>query len=265
MFINKFVLEVDPNMDNENLFWTATLEDLCNGYIYDHEQYICLICRAAFEDGVIYPINQTMYEARKAIQAHIQEAHSSMFDYLLHMDKKYTGLSDHQKELLQYFYEGLTDKEIVKKIGAGSTSTIRQHRFKFKEKEKQAKIFLALMQLLNNNKKNNHEELVPIHKGATMVDDRYAITFEEREKVLKTYFKQGLDGPLDSFPSKEKRKIIVLQQIMNRFDRTKKYTEKEVNEILKKIHADYVTIRRYLIEYGFMDRNKDCTEYWVKQ
>lgn len=121
------------------------------------------------------------------------------------------------------------------------------------------------MQLLNNNRKDIHEEFVPIHKGAKMVDDRYAITVEEREKVLNTYFKQGIDGPLESFPSKEKRKIIVLQQIMNRFDRSKKYTEKEVNEILKQIYADYVTIRRYLIEYGFMDRNKDCTEYWVKQ
>ena len=252
-------------MGNEHLFWKATIDDLCNGYIYDNNQYICLICRATYEDGVIYPMNKELFEARKAIKAHIQEAHTSMFNYLLHMDKKYTGLSDHQKEILQYFYEGLTDKEIVKKINAGSTSTIRQHRFKFKEKEKQAKIFLALMQLLNNNRKDIHEEFVPIHKGAKMVDDRYAITVEEREKVLHTYFKQGIDGPLESFPSKEKRKIIVLQQIMNRFDRSKKYTEKEVNEILKQIYADYVTIRRYLIEYGFMDRNKDCTEYWVKQ
>ncbi|MFP3361534.1 DUF2087 domain-containing protein, partial [Planococcus sp. SIMBA_143] len=79
-------------------------------------------------------------------------------------------------------------------------------------------------------------------------------TEEEKEKVLSTYFKQGLDGQLDTFPSKEKRKVIVLQNIMTRFKVDKVYTEKEINEILKSIYSDYVTIRRYLIEYGFMNR-----------
>ncbi|WP_236719720.1 DUF2087 domain-containing protein [Neobacillus mesonae] len=34
--------------------------------------------------------------------------------------------------------------------------------------------------------------------------------------------------------------------------------------MLKSIYADFATIRRYLIEYGFMDRSKDCMKYWVK-
>jgi len=37
-----------------------------------------------------------------------------------------------------------------------------------------------------------------------------------------------------------------------------------VNEIIKSLIDDYVTVRRYLIEYGFMDRNKDGSEYRVK-
>ena len=69
---------------------------------------------------------------------------------------------------------------------------------------------------------------------------------------------------LSTFPSKEKRKIIVLQHILTRFDRNKKYSEKEINEVLKSIYQDFATIRRYLIEYGFMERSKDCMEYWVK-
>lgn len=28
---------------------------------------------------------------------------------------------------------------------------------------------------------------------------------------------------------------------------------------------DYVTIRRYLIEYGFMERTNDCKEYWINE
>ncbi|MFR2551837.1 MAG: DUF2087 domain-containing protein [Clostridioides difficile] len=43
---------------------------------------------------------------------------------------------------------------------------------------------------------------------------------------------------------------------MEQFERGKKYSEKEVNQILESIYDDFATIRRYLIEYGFMSRNK---------
>lgn len=38
----------------------------------------------------------------------------------------------------------------------------------------------------------------------------------------------------------------------------------EVNEILKAIYSDFAILRRYLIDYGFMERSRDCTKYWVK-
>ncbi|MDF2700621.1 MAG: transcriptional regulator, partial [Haloplasmataceae bacterium] len=50
-----------------------------------------------------------------------------------------------------------------------------------------------------------------------------------------------------------------------RFDSSKVYDEKAVNEIIKAIFNDFVTIRRYLIEYGFLARTQDCKEYWVKK
>ncbi|MMZ69439.1 hypothetical protein D1872_322810 [compost metagenome] len=52
---------------------------------------------------------------------------------------------------------------------------------------------------------------------------------------------------------------------MKRFDTHKKYTEKEVNGILRTADTDYVTLRRYLIEYGFLDRKDDGSMYWVKE
>ncbi|WP_404457960.1 DUF2087 domain-containing protein [Oceanobacillus kapialis] len=254
-------------MSYKEKFWDATIEELANGYTYDalNDEYACLLCSESFEDGIIYPIDGILYEAKKAVKRHIEDAHNSVFDYLIQLDKKYTGLSQHQKEILHYFEKGLSDKEIVEAQGGGSTSTIRNHRFKLKEKEKQAKVFLTLMNLLHKDKNSKNEDtLINFHKGATMVDDRYVITEEEKNKVLATYFKQGLEGELDTFPSKEKRKLIVLQNIINRFEQGRVYSEKEVNAILMAIYSDYVTIRRYLIEYGFMDRSRDCTEYWIK-
>ncbi|MFJ8461693.1 hypothetical protein ACIQ57_21585 [Lysinibacillus xylanilyticus] len=37
------------------------------------------------------------------------------------------------------------------------------------------------------------------------MDERYAITAEEKETVLATYFKNGLVGSIESFPRKEKK------------------------------------------------------------
>ena len=49
---------------------------------------------------------------------------------------------------------------------------------------------------------------------------------------------------------------------MEQFEPGRTYTEKEVNGILRDIFDDYVTLRRYLIEYGFLERTRDCRTYW---
>lgn len=250
--------------DLSELFWNASVEEIKRGYVYQEAtgEYICLICGESFEKGIIYTADNILYEAEKFAAVHIAHEHSSMFDYLLNMNKKFTGLTDLQKNLLNYFYQGYSDSEIVETLGGGSTSTIRNHRFSLREKEKQAKVFLAIMELLESGGKK--DEFITIHRSATMVDQRYAITEEENEKILRSYFKEGLDGQIYDFPTKEKRKLAILKHIMKRFDTGRRYSEKEVNEILETVFHDYVTLRRYLIEYGFMDRKADGSEYWVK-
>lgn len=186
-----------------------------------------------------------------------------MFDYLLGFDKKLTGLTDLQKKMVQFFHMGLNNKEIVQEMDGGSTSTIRNHHFTLREKMKQAKVFLALMKL-SEEKATNQPKFLPIHRTATMVDQRYNITEEENEETLKLHFTEGLEGPLSKFLKKQKRKIIILKHLVTKFDSNQKYTEKEVNEILEQVYPDYVTLRRYLIEYGFLDRTSDGSQYWVK-
>lgn len=108
------------------------------------------------------------------------------------------------------------------------------------------------------------QTFIEIPRGSRIVDDRFAITEQENEKILATYFKQGLDGPLDLYPLKEKKRVAILRHVVKHFDTNKKYTEPEVNAILKNIYSDYVLLRRHLIEYGFMDRTRDGSSYWVK-
>lgn len=253
-------------IDISEIFWSADVDELIKGqkYLADKEQYVCLICGKAYTKGIVYSENEMLMEAQKAADTHVRSQHGGMFEYLLKMNKKYTGLTEHQQLLLNYFKQGLSDKEIVEELGGGSTSTIRNHRFNLKEREKQAKIFLAIMGLLNI-REDDHNKLLNAHRGATMIDERYAITEKERTEVIKRYF-TGEDGlRLSEFPSREKRKLIVLQHMMKRINPEAKYTEKELNSILQEIYPDFVTIRRYLIEYGFMERTKDGSSYWVKK
>jgi hypothetical protein len=252
-------------MELSKLFWSASLAEIKRGYRDDPaaETFVCLICGERFEKGRIYPAGDLLLEAEKAARTHIAQAHSSVFEVLLGMDKKYTGLTEHQKELLTCFYQNQSDREIAARMENGNTSTVRNQRFSFREKAKQAKVFLAIMELLEE-RSANAERLIEIPAGVARTDERFMITEAENEAILQAYFKAGPNGPLSGFPKKEKRKIAILKQLIQRFEPGRKYTEKEVNAILKSAFADFVTLRRYLIEYGFMDRHPDGSWYWVK-
>ncbi len=52
---------------------------------------------------------------------------------------------------------GLNDKEIVKEMDGGSTSTIRNHRFTLREKMKQAKVFFSANGIIRRKIKSTNE------------------------------------------------------------------------------------------------------------
>ncbi len=252
-------------MENLNeLFWNASLDELEQGYLHQEagDLYTCLICGKSFACGVIHPVNGTLYEARKAVERHIVDCHGSVFAFLLSLDKKLTGLTDHQKILMESFHSGRSDAETAKELGT-STSTIRNHRFQLRERQKQAKIFLGLMELLQG-KNRSHGDFITIPRTARQVDERFAITEKENTEILGEYFPDGLDGPLRSLPTKEKRRVAILKHLVTFFDTQARYTEKQVNEILVRFHPDCAMLRRNLIEYGFLDRIADGSAYWVK-
>ncbi|MHB1418385.1 MAG: DUF2087 domain-containing protein [Bacillota bacterium] len=251
--------------DFSDLFWQASLPEIKQGYIYKQlsDEFVCLICGKVLANGIIYPSDGQLYEAREFIKLHIAQNHRSTFEFLLHLDKKLTGLTEHQKTILELFYSGYSDNEVARRLNIGSMSTVRNHRFSLREKQKQAKVFLAIMELLNEQIPKK-DAFIAIPRSSKQVDDRFAITEQESEKILTAHFKQGLNGPLDSFPLKEKMRVAILRHLIKFFDTGKTYTEKEVNTVLKQFYDDYILLRRNLIEYGFMDRTKDGTSYWVK-
>ena len=269
LYVEVLELEVVFIMDeiNKELFWDATIEEVKRGYTENEESFKCILCEEEFIKGRIYEEDSCLYDARKAAEIHIEKRHNTMSEYLLNMNTSLTGISEVQRELLILISEGLSDKEVALKLGVAQ-STIRNHRYKLREKEKQARLFLAIMELLSTNTKKkvnklSKETLCDPHKTATELDDRYNITDKERNAVIRTYMDET--GAIKTYPAKEKKKIVVLQEITKNFVKGKIYSEKEINRILQRIYDDYATIRRALVEYGFIDRSNDCRNYWVKE
>jgi hypothetical protein len=81
---------------------------------------------------------------------------------------------------------------------------------------------------------------------------------DDRSKVLASFFRGGV---LQGWPTGDQRKVIILREIVQRFDAGRSYGEREVNEILKPMYADYTTLRRALVDYHFMNRDRGV--YWL--
>jgi hypothetical protein len=242
----------------------VTVEQLSAGYTSTDHTYACLFCDETVRKGHVYTRGPDLVEAELAMRHHVAEAHDSAFHALLALGKKGTGLPDAQRALLGHFYDGLSDKEIQPLAGGVSLSTIRNHRFVLREKARQAKVFLALMELLESGRQDPGSRFIAIPGGKSSDDERFAITQAEFRKIVGAHFPDGPDGMMVRFPRKQKRKVAVLVHILKRFDPRRRYTQAEVNEILATASEDHTTLCRYMVDYGFLGRTRDGSEYWVE-
>jgi biotin operon repressor len=67
---------------------------------------------------------------------------------------------------------------------------------------------------------------------------------------------------LSQIPTKQKKLMPVLRYLTQRFEPGRQYTEREVNDIIRQLHDDYVTLRRLLIDFHFLDRQSGGSLYW---
>lgn len=82
----------------------------------------------------------------------------------------------------------------------------------------------------------------------------------EDKKVLVNH---TVDGKLTILPSKDKKWMVILRWLATKFQPGTRYTEKQVNAILTEVNEDYASLRRYLVEYGFMRRERGGGDYWL--
>ena len=77
------------------------------------------------------------------------------------------------------------------------------------------------------------------------------------QKVLRAFVQ---DGRLVRFPAKRGKQLVVLDRLSTLFEPGRTYEEVEVNRILMAVHDDYVTLRRSLVDFEFLDREFGI--YW---
>jgi hypothetical protein len=80
---------------------------------------------------------------------------------------------------------------------------------------------------------------------------------EDAARVLRTFFR---GGRLTSIPTQQSKKRVVLDRLAQEFDVGARYSERQVNAILRRFHDDVAALRRYLVDEGFLSRA--AGEYW---
>lgn len=150
----------------------------------------------------------------------------------------------------------LTGKELAARLSL-TPPTISHHMRKLTEagvvvaeSDAQKQIYSLNTDLLLASRRAPLDEptTAPQREGEwTGADDAF------RAKTVRDFF----DGErLKTIPAQRKRRVIVLQHLVERFNPSETYTEREVNDLLRPAHDDVATLRRELVDYGFMQRDR---------
>jgi biotin operon repressor len=76
-------------------------------------------------------------------------------------------------------------------------------------------------------------------------------------KVMDVYVQ---NGKIKQIPTQLKKLEVIIRWLAKNFEPGRQYTEKQVNEILKKYNEDYATLRRELVDFHLLDRKNNV--YW---
>jgi hypothetical protein len=80
---------------------------------------------------------------------------------------------------------------------------------------------------------------------------------DAEDVVLRRFVR---DGRLVSIPAQRAKRMVILDRLAQDFEPGTRYSEQMVNEVLGRWHADTASLRRYLVDEGFLDRAGG--QYW---
>jgi len=75
---------------------------------------------------------------------------------------------------------------------------------------------------------------------------------------VAAYFRRGRLVDVPRAPEVRRR---VLVEIARRFDEQRSYSEPEINTALNEVHDDHAALRRYMVDFGILERDVRGTSY----
>lgn len=79
-------------------------------------------------------------------------------------------------------------------------------------------------------------------------------------KVVKNFSLP--DGRLRELPLQPRKFQSILRHVVTVIEPEKRYTEKEINELLRRFHEDAASLRRGLVDQGLLERERNGSIYW---
>lgn len=78
------------------------------------------------------------------------------------------------------------------------------------------------------------------------------------DKTVRTFFR---DARLVSIPAKRRARVVILLELLRLFEEGRRYSEREVGDIIAPVHEDVALLRRELVDYRYLSREDGV--YWV--
>ena len=78
-----------------------------------------------------------------------------------------------------------------------------------------------------------------------------------RDKVLRVFFPKG---KILQLPAQHKKRLIILEKLLEGIEFDRKYTEQEIDEYINRFYSDHCTLRRMMIDVRFLKRKNSI--YW---
>jgi predicted transcriptional regulator len=180
-------------------------------------------------------------------------------------------------EELVTFFKALADKNRLKIVGllAEKPYSVEEHAALLKLKPPTVSHHLAKLVEADLVKSHTESYYSVYQLDQAVLESKARSMFSQQElstvaskvdadaydkKVIKDYSRR--DGSLKTLPSQRKKLEAILRYVVKAFDIGKRYSEKQVNEILARYHDDTATLRRELVGYGLMQRKGGGGEYW---
>ena len=88
-----------------------------------------------------------------------------------------------------------------------------------------------------------------IQKWLKSISNQNVVT--TRDKVLKNFMK---DGYIRTLPAQLLKRRYIYEYFLEMLELGRKYSEVEINNLIRKHHEDYCRVRREMVELGMMTR-----------